>query len=290
MNQTLMPYMKKYFGEMVDHIGSVKKIVLPSAVNNVIIIDQDPIGRTPRSNPATYTKIFDEVRKIFAATKDSRARGYKEGRFSFNVKGGRCEECFGDGVIKIEMNFLPDVYVECSECKGKRYNKETLEILYKGKSIAEVLDMTVDEALIYFENLSSIKRRLQTLMDVGLGYIKLGQSSTTLSGGESQRIKITRELAKQKRGNTVYMLDEPTTGLHFEDVRKLITVLNRLVDKGNTVYVIEHNLDVVKSCDYIIDLGPEGGDNGGEVIAVGTPEELAKNKQSYTGEFLKRMM
>jgi excinuclease ABC subunit A len=282
--------MKKYFGEMVDHIGSVKKIVLPSAVNNVIIIDQDPIGRTPRSNPATYTKIFDEVRKIFAATKDSRARGYKEGRFSFNVKGGRCEECFGDGVIKIEMNFLPDVYVECSECKGKRYNKETLEILYKGKSIAEVLDMTVDEALIYFENLSSIKRRLQTLMDVGLGYIKLGQSSTTLSGGESQRIKITRELAKQKRGNTVYMLDEPTTGLHFEDVRKLIAVLNRLVDKGNTVYVIEHNLDVVKSCDYIIDLGPEGGDNGGEVIAVGTPEELAKNKQSYTGEFLKRMM
>jgi excinuclease ABC subunit A len=188
------------------------------------------------------------------------------------------------------MNFLPDVYVECSECKGKRYNKETLEILYKGKSIAEVLDMTVDEALIYFENLSSIKRRLQTLMDVGLGYIKLGQSSTTLSGGESQRIKITRELAKQKRGNTVYMLDEPTTGLHFEDVRKLIAVLNRLVDKGNTVYVIEHNLDVVKSCDYIIDLGPEGGDNGGEVIAVGTPEELAKNKQSYTGEFLKRMM
>ena len=282
--------MKKHFGEQVDNIGKFRKIEVPKSVNNVIVIDQDPIGRTPRSNPATYTKIFDEVRKIFAATKDSRARGYKEGRFSFNVKGGRCEECYGDGVIKIEMNFLPDVYVECSECKGKRYNKETLEILYKGKNIAEVLDMTVEEAAAYFENISSINRKLETLMDVGLGYIKLGQSSTTLSGGESQRIKITRELAKQKRGNTIYMLDEPTTGLHFEDVRKLISVLNRLVDKGNTVYVIEHNLDVVKSCDYIIDLGPEGGNNGGEVLAIGTPEEVAKEKKSYTGQFLKKMI
>jgi len=290
MNQTLMPFLKKHFGEQVDNIGKFRKIEVPKSVNNVIVIDQDPIGRTPRSNPATYTKIFDEVRKIFAATKDSRARGYKEGRFSFNVKGGRCEECYGDGVIKIEMNFLPDVYVECSECKGKRYNKETLEILYKGKNIAEVLDMTVEEAAAYFENISSINRKLETLMDVGLGYIKLGQSSTTLSGGESQRIKITRELAKQKRGNTIYMLDEPTTGLHFEDVRKLISVLNRLVDKGNTVYVIEHNLDVVKSCDYIIDLGPEGGNNGGEVLAIGTPEEVAKEKKSYTGQFLKKMI
>jgi excinuclease ABC subunit A len=290
MNQTLMPYMKKYFGGQVDHIGKHKKIEIPDSVSNVIIIDQDPIGRTPRSNPATYTKIFDEARKIFAATKDARARGYKEGRFSFNVKGGRCEECQGDGVIKIEMNFLPDVYVECSECNGKRYNKETLQVLYKGRNIAEVLDMTVEEALPFFENHSSIKRKLETLMDVGLGYIKLGQSSTTLSGGESQRVKITKELAKQKRGNTVYMLDEPTTGLHFEDVRKLISVLNRLVDKGNTVYVIEHNLDVVKCSDWIIDLGPEGGNNGGEVLASGTPEDIAKVKKSYTGQFLRKMI
>jgi len=290
MNQTIMPFMRKYFGEQVDRIGKYKSITVPDSVSNVIIIDQDPIGRTPRSNPATYTKIFDEVRSIFAETKDAKARGYKDGRFSFNVKGGRCEGCQGDGVIKIEMNFLPDVYVECSECKGKRYNKETLEILYKGKNIAEVLDMTVEEAVPYFENFSSIKRKIDTLMEVGLGYIKLGQASTTLSGGESQRIKITRELAKQKRGNTVYMLDEPTTGLHFEDVRKLISVLNRLVDKGNTVYVIEHNLDVVKSCDYIIDLGPEGGNHGGEIIAEGTPEQVAKNVKSYTGQFLKKMI
>jgi excinuclease ABC subunit A len=290
MNQTLMPYMKKYFGQQVDHIGKHKKIEIPESVSNVIIIDQDPIGRTPRSNPATYTKIFDEARKIFAATKDARARGYKEGRFSFNVKGGRCEECQGDGVIKIEMNFLPDVYVECSECNGKRYNKETLQVLYKGRNIAEVLDMTVEEALTYFENISSIKRKLETLMDVGLRYIKLGQSSTTLSGGESQRVKITKELAKQKRGNTVYMLDEPTTGLHFEDVRKLISVLNRLVDKGNTVYVIEHNLDVVKCSDWIIDLGPEGGNNGGQILASGTPEDIAKVKKSYTGLFLRKMI
>jgi excinuclease ABC subunit A len=290
MNQTLMPYMRKYFGESVDNIGKFGKIMIPDSVDNVIVIDQDPIGRTPRSNPATYTKIFDEVRKIFAATKDARARGYKEGRFSFNVKGGRCEECQGDGVIKIEMNFLPDVYVECSECKGGRYNKETLEILYKGKNISEVLDMTVEEAVGYFENFSSIKRKIETLQDVGLGYIKLGQASTTLSGGESQRIKITRELAKQKRGSTVYMLDEPTTGLHFEDTRKLISVLNRLVDKGNSVYVIEHNLDVIKCCDWVIDLGPEGGNNGGQILATGTPEELTKIKSSYTGQFLKKMV
>jgi excinuclease ABC subunit A len=290
MNQTVMPYLKKSFGEQTDFVGEVEGIMVPKDVSNVIVIDQDPIGKTPRSNPATYTKIFDEVREIFAMTKESRARGYKEGRFSFNVKGGRCEDCQGDGLIKIEMNFLPDVYVECSVCKGKRYNKETLEVLYKGRNIAEVLDMSVEKAIHLFENHPGISKKLQTLLDVGLGYIKLGQSSTTLSGGESQRIKITRELAKQKRGHIIYMLDEPTTGLHFEDVNKLISVLNRLVEKGNSVYVIEHNLDVIKSCDYITDLGPEGGNNGGEVIATGTPEEVAKNKQSYTGEFLRKML
>ncbi len=290
MNQTLMPFMQKQFGQSIDHIGTYQSISIPESVRNVIIIDQEPIGRTPRSNPATYTKIFDDVREIFAATKEARSRGYKEGRFSFNVKGGRCEECAGDGVIKIEMNFLPDVYVECSACKGHRYNRETLEILYKGKHIAEVLDMSVEEALSFFDNHPGIKKRLETLMDVGLGYIKLGQSSTTLSGGESQRIKITRELAKTKRGNTVYMLDEPTTGLHFEDTRKLIAVLNRLVDKGNTVYVIEHNLDVIKCADYIIDLGPEGGNAGGEIIAQGTPEDVVKTPKSYTGQFLKKMV
>ncbi|MGV8162450.1 MAG: excinuclease ABC subunit UvrA [Candidatus Nanoarchaeia archaeon] len=290
MNQTLMPYLKKYFGSTAERPGALKDIQIPKEINNVIVIDQDPIGKTPRSNPSTYTKIFDDVRKIFAETKEAKARGYAEGRFSFNVKGGRCETCKGDGLITIEMNFLPDVYVECSECKGKRYNKETLEIHYKGKNIADVLNMSVEEALEYFENHSSIMRKLETLNDVGLGYIKLGQSSTTLSGGESQRIKITRELAKQKKGNTIYLLDEPTTGLHFEDVRKLINVLNRLVEKGNSVYVIEHNLDVIKCCDYLVDLGPEGGDGGGEIIAEGTPEEVMKIKKSYTGEFLSKIL
>jgi excinuclease ABC subunit A len=290
MNLTLMPYLKKHFGSISERIGAVGEIEIPEDARNVIVIDQDPIGRTPRSNPSTYTKIFDDVRKLFAATKESKARGYSEGRFSFNIKGGRCETCKGDGQITIEMNFLPDVYVECSECKGKRYNKETLEIFYKGKNIADVLNMSVEEALEYFDNFPSIKRKLETLNDVGLGYIKLGQSSTTLSGGESQRIKITRELAKLKLGNTIYLLDEPTTGLHFEDVRRLITVLNRLVERGNTVYVIEHNLDVIKCCDYLIDLGPEGGDAGGEIVAQGTPEELIKSKKSYTGEFLSRVL
>ncbi len=290
MNQTLVPFLKKHFSQGSERIGKHTMIQVPENVRNIIVIDQDPIGRTPRSNPATYTKIFDDVREIFASTRESKARGYTEGRFSFNVKGGRCEACTGDGVIKIEMNFLPDVYVECSECKGKRYSKDTLEILYKGKNIAEVLTMSAEEALAYFENHPSIRRKLETLVDVGLGYIKLGQSSTTLSGGESQRIKITRELAKQKRGNTIYMLDEPTTGLHFEDTRKLITVLNRLVDKGNTVYVIEHNLDVIKSSDYVIDLGPEGGDGGGMLIAKGTPEHVMEVARSSTGEFLKKVM
>jgi excinuclease ABC subunit A len=259
-------------------------------VKNVIVIDQDPIGKTPRSNPATYTKLFDEIRKIFALTKEAKARGYDQGRFSFNVKGGRCETCQGDGVLRIEMNFLPDVYVQCSDCKGKRYNKVTLSVTYKGKNISEVLDMTVEEATKFFENIPLVSRKLQTLLDVGLGYIKLGQSSTTLSGGESQRIKITRELSKHKSGHVVYMLDEPTTGLHFDDTKRLIKVLNRLVAKGNTVYVIEHNLDVIKSCDYLIDLGPEGGAAGGEILAQGTPEEVSENHQSYTGKFLQKML
>jgi excinuclease ABC subunit A len=230
------------------------------------------------------------VRKLFASTKKARAHGYAPGRFSFNVKGGRCEICHGDGVLRISMNFLPDVYVQCDECHGKRYNNETLNIVYKGKNIAEVLDMTVEEAADFFKNIPIVSHKLQTLMDVGLGYIKLGQSSTTLSGGESQRIKITRELSKRKSGHVVYMLDEPTTGLHFDDTKRLIRVLNRLVEKGNTVFIIEHNLDVVKSCDYLVDLGPEGGEAGGEVVASGTPEEVSENDKSYTGKFLKRML
>ncbi|MDR0461382.1 MAG: excinuclease ABC subunit UvrA [Nitrososphaerota archaeon] len=290
MNLTVIPQLRKMFGEQVDKIGKHQSIQIPQVIRNVIVIDQDPIGRTPRSNPATYTKLFDEIRKIFAATKEAKTRGYKEGRFSFNVKGGRCENCQGDGVIRIEMNFLPDVYVQCSECKGKRYNKETLAVHYKGKNIAEVLDMTVEEALKFFENTPNIARRLKTLDDVGLGYIKLGQSSTTLSGGESQRIKITRELSKNKQGHVVYMLDEPTTGLHFDDTKRLIRVLNRLVDNGNTVYIIEHNLDVIKSCDYILDLGPEGGGAGGKIIAEGTPETVAKTPGSYTGQFLEKIL
>jgi excinuclease ABC subunit A len=290
MNQTVMPVLRQKFGERIDKIGQHSSIEIPSIVKNVIVINQDPIGRTPRSNPATYTKLFDEIRRIFAATREAKARGYSEGRFSFNVKGGRCETCHGDGILRIEMNFLPDVYVQCSECKGKRYNKETLSVPFKGKNIAEVLDMTVEEGAKFFENMPLVSRKLQTLQDVGLGYIKLGQSSTTLSGGESQRIKITRELSKHKSGHVVYMLDEPTTGLHFDDTKRLIKVLNRLVEKGNTVYVIEHNLDVVKSCDYLIDLGPEGGAAGGEILAQGTPEEVAENFKSCTGKFLQKML
>ncbi|MBS3148272.1 excinuclease ABC subunit UvrA [Candidatus Woesearchaeota archaeon] len=290
MNQTLIPVLQKHFGATPGKIGKYQDLKIPSTIDNVIVIDQEPIGRTPRSNPATYTKLFDEIRAIFADTKEARARGYKEGRFSFNVKGGRCERCQGDGVIKIEMNFLPDVYVPCEDCKEKRYNKDTLSITYKDKCIADVLELSVEESIKFFENHPSIMRKLQTLFDVGLGYIKLGQSSTTLSGGESQRIKLTRELAKSKRGSTLYLLDEPTTGLHFEDVRKLITVLNRLVEKGNSVFVIEHNLDVIKCCDHIIDLGPEGGDKGGVVVAQGTPEELCEYEQSYTAKFLKKLL
>jgi excinuclease ABC subunit A len=290
MNLTAMPVLRQKFGERIDKVGKHRIVDVPSFIRNVIVINQDPIGRTPRSNPATYTKLFDEVRKIFAFTREAKARGYNPGRFSFNVKGGRCETCHGNGVLRIEMNFLPDVYVQCSECQGKRYNKETLSVLYKGKNISEVLNMTVEEASEFFKNMPRVSSKLQTLLDVGLGYIKLGQSSTTLSGGESQRIKITRELSKHKSGHVVYMLDEPTTGLHFDDTKRLIKVLNRLVEKGNTVYIIEHNMDVIKNCDYLIDLGPEGGEAGGKVIAQGTPEEVSRSVRSHTGKFLKRLL
>ena len=256
----------------------------------MIDIDQSPIGRTPRSNPATYTGVFDMIRDLFAGTPDAKAKGYKKGRFSFNVKGGRCEACSGDGIIKIEMHFLPDVYVPCEVCEGKRYNRETLEVKYKGKSIYDVLDMTVEEALEFFKNVPSIERKIQTLYDVGLSYVKLGQPSTELSGGEAQRIKLATELSKRSTGKTIYILDEPTTGLHFADVHKLIEILRRLSDGGNTVVVIEHNLDVIKTADYIIDMGPEGGDGGGTVIAKGTPEEVAKVKESYTGQYVKKYL
>ena len=270
--------------------GKHKDIEGISQLDKVINIDQSPIGRTPRSNPATYTGVFDLIRDLFAATPDAKARGYKKGRFSFNVKGGRCEACAGDGILKIEMHFLPDVYVPCEVCGGKRYNRETLEVKYKGKSIYDVLDMTVEEALHFFENVPSIRRKMETLYDVGLSYIRLGQPSTTLSGGEAQRIKLATELSKRSTGKTIYILDEPTTGLHFADVHKLTEILRRLSSDGNTVVVIEHNLDVIKTADYIIDIGPEGGDKGGTVIAKGTPEEVAKNPISYTGKYIDAML
>ncbi|MBE5899297.1 MAG: excinuclease ABC subunit UvrA [Lachnospiraceae bacterium] len=270
--------------------GKHKKIEGIEQLDKIIDIDQSPIGRTPRSNPATYTGVFDSIRDLFTATPDAKERGYKKGRFSFNVKGGRCEACSGDGIVKIEMHFLPDVYIPCEVCNGKRYNRETLEVKYKGKTIYDVLDMTVEEALGFFENVPSIHRKIQTLYDVGLSYIKLGQPSTTLSGGEAQRIKLATELSKRGTGKTIYILDEPTTGLHFEDVNKLVDILRKLSDNGNTVVVIEHNLDVIKTADYIIDLGPEGGDGGGTIVATGTPEEVAKHKKSYTGMFLKKVL
>ncbi len=278
--------MKKIYKSSTEP-GVYDEIIFDSDVDKVIVIDQSPIGRTPRSNPATYTKIFDPIRQAFAEAKEAKVRGYKAGRFSFNVRGGRCEACQGDGLIKIEMNFLPDVYIECEECKGTRYNRETLDVKYKGKSIAQVLDMTVEEAREHFQNVPAIRSKLDTLLGVGLGYIKLGQSSTTLSGGEAQRIKLTRELAKRGTGKTIYLLDEPTTGLHFADVKKLISVLDDLVAKGNSVVVIEHNLDVIKCADYIIDLGPEGGNAGGRIVAAGTPEEVAAVEESHTGRYLK---
>lgn len=270
--------------------GKHKGIEGVEQLDKVINIDQSPIGRTPRSNPATYTGVFDLIRDLFASTADAKAKGYSKGRFSFNVKGGRCEACGGDGIIKIEMHFLPDVYVPCEVCGGKRYNRETLDVKYKGKSIFDVLDMTVEEALSFFENVPYIRRKIETLYDVGLSYVKLGQPSTTLSGGEAQRIKLATELSRRSTGKTIYILDEPTTGLHFEDVHKLVEILHRLADGGNTVVVIEHNLDVIKTADYIIDMGPEGGDRGGTVIAQGTPEEIVKVKKSYTGYYVKKML
>ena len=259
-------------------------------LDKVIDIDQSPIGKTPRSNPATYTGLFDLIRQLFAATPDAKVRGYNAGRFSFNVKGGRCESCKGDGIVKIEMHFLPDVYVPCEVCHGKRYNRETLEVRYKGKNIYDVLDMTVDEALPFFSAHPKIKNKLQTLYDVGLGYIKLGQPSTTLSGGEAQRVKLATELSRRDTGRTLYILDEPTTGLHAHDVKRLLGILNRLADSGSSVLVIEHNLDVIKTADWIIDLGPEGGDEGGTVVATGTPEQVALCEKSYTGQFLKKAL
>jgi excinuclease ABC subunit A len=273
-----------------EKAGGIKTILGLEALDKVINIDQSPIGRTPRSNPATYTAVFGDIRDLFAQLQESRLRGYKPGRYSFNVKGGRCEACSGDGIIKIEMHFLPDVYVQCEVCKGARYNRETLEVRYKGRSIAEVLDMTVSQALQFMENIPRIKGKLKTLEEVGLGYIKLGQSATTLSGGEAQRVKLSKELAKRATGRTIYILDEPTTGLHFDDIKKLLEVLQRLVETGNTVVIIEHNLDVIKTADHIIDLGPEGGDRGGAVIATGTPEEVARVNRSYTGQFLRKML
>ncbi len=259
-------------------------------LDKVIDIDQSPIGRTPRSNPATYTGVFDHIRKLFAKTNESKVRGYQPGRFSFNVSGGRCEACSGDGTIKIEMHFLPDVYVPCEICKGARYNRDTLEILFKGKNISEILNLPISEALEFFSNQPPIARHLQTLVDVGLGYVRLGQSAPTLSGGEAQRVKLASELAKRSTGHTIYLLDEPTTGLHFEDIARLLTVLTRLVDQGNTVLVIEHNLDVIKTADHIIDLGPEGGDGGGMVVATGTPEQVANVSASHTGRYLKPLL
>ncbi|HET9494504.1 MAG TPA: excinuclease ABC subunit UvrA, partial [Chloroflexia bacterium] len=273
-----------------DRPGAHQSVEGMDQIDKVIEIDQSPIGRTPRSNPATYTGAFTPIREVFAKVPESRVRGYDMGRFSFNVKGGRCEACRGDGIIEIEMQFLPDVYVPCEVCHGARYNRETLEIRYKGKNIAEVLDMTVEEAAEYFENVPSIRNKLKTLCDVGLGYIRLGQPATTLSGGEAQRIKLAAELSRKATGKTLYILDEPTTGLHFADIERLLHVLQRLTDQGNTILVIEHNLDVIKTADWLIDLGPEGGDAGGEVVAVGTPEEVADIESSHTGQFLKRVL
>ena len=286
VNEVLYKNLAQQLNGASEKPGKCKKIKGIENIDKIINIDQSPIGRSPRSNPATYTGAFDLIRDIFAGTNEAKIRGYEKGRFSFNVSGGRCESCNGDGVHKIEMHFLPDVYVPCEVCKGKRYNRETLEVKYKGKNIADVLDMTVEEALDFFENIPKIKQKIQTLYDVGLGYIKLGQPSTTLSGGEAQRVKLATELSKRATGKTLYILDEPTTGLHIADVHRLVDILQRLVDTGNTIIVIEHNLDLIKTCDHIIDLGPEGGDAGGEIVAVGTPEQICKNERSYTGEFL----
>jgi excinuclease ABC subunit A len=270
--------------------GRHERIVGVELLDKIVHVDQAPIGRTPRSNPATYTGVFDHIRKLFSETAEAKVRGYQPGRFSFNVKGGRCENCAGDGTIRIEMNFLPDVYVTCEECHGLRYNRETLQVHYKGKSIGDVLNLPIAEAAEFFAPISSIARYLNTLVEVGLGYVRLGQSATTLSGGEAQRVKLATELQRRATGKTIYLLDEPTTGLHFEDVRKLLAVLQNLLDKGNTVIVIEHNLDVIRTADWIIDLGPEGGSGGGTVVAAGTPEQLAKISTSHTGKFLRELL
>jgi excinuclease ABC subunit A len=287
IHETLFPILNKHFYRSRTEPLHFKEITGLQLVDKVIEVDQSPIGRTPRSNPATYTGVFTDIRDLFAQLPESKIRGYKPGRFSFNVKGGRCETCEGAGLRLIEMEFLPDVYVPCETCKGKRYNRETLEVRFKGKSISDVLDMTVEEAVTFFENQPKIIRKIQTLSEVGLGYISLGQHATTLSGGEAQRVKLATELSKRDTGKTFYILDEPTTGLHFQDITHLLDVLQKLVDKGNTVLIIEHNMDVIKSADYIVDLGPEGGEKGGMIIASGTPEQVARNKASFTGKFLK---
>jgi excinuclease ABC subunit A len=290
VNDTLYRYVAGRLNDTSYDPAPCREVEGLEHVDRVIDIDQSPIGRTPRSNPATYTGLFTPIRELFAAVPESRARGYEAGRFSFNVKGGRCEACQGDGVIKVEMHFLPDVYVPCDVCKGRRYNRETLEIRYKGRNIDEVLDMTVEDALTFFRNVPAVSSKLETLMNVGLGYVRIGQNATTLSGGEAQRVKLAKELAKRATGRTLYILDEPTTGLHFHDIAQLLEVLHRLRDEGNTVVVIEHNLDVIKTADWIIDLGPEGGDGGGRVVAVGTPEQIAAHPASYTGRYLRRTL
>jgi excinuclease ABC subunit A len=286
----LAKQLAKQFHRAKQPVGAHTEIKGLEHLDKVITIDQSPIGRTPRSNPATYTGSFTMIRDLFAGTPEARMRGYKAGRFSFNVKGGRCEHCSGDGSIKIEMHFLPDVYVTCPECQGHRYNPEALEIFYKGKNISQVLEMTTEEAHNFFKNIPALEKKLKILVDVGLGYLTLGQPANTLSGGEAQRIKLSTELARRSTGQTLYILDEPTIGLHFADVENLIKILNKLVRRGNSILMIEHNLDMIKVADYIIDLGPEGGDEGGEIVAVGTPEEVAKNKKSYTGHYLAKML
>ena len=287
VNEIIYKYLAAKLNRAKTRCGEFVSMKGVEYLDKVICIDQSPIGRTPRSNPATYTGVFSDIRDLFSKTPDAKAHGYSSGRFSFNVKGGRCEACEGDGIIKIEMHFLPDIYVPCEVCKGRRYNRETLEIHYKGKSIYDVLEMTVDEGVEFFEHIPKIAKKLKTLQEVGLGYIKIGQPATTLSGGEAQRVKLSTELSKRSTGSTIYILDEPTTGLHTADVHKLIDVLQRLTDQGNTVLVIEHNLNVIKIADHIIDLGPEGGDGGGMIVAQGTPEEVAQCKASYTGQYLK---
>jgi len=290
INDTLFRILASQINDNSQASAPFERIEGVELIDRVIDIDQNPIGRTPRSNPATYTGLFTPIRDLLAGTQEARARGYKAGRFSFNVKGGRCEACQGDGVIKVEMHFLPDIYVACDVCHSRRYNRETLEIRYKGKNIHEILEFTVEDALELFRSVPVVAQKLQTLVDVGLGYIRLGQSATTLSGGEAQRVKLAKELSKRDTGRTMYILDEPTTGLHFYDIEQLLKVLQRLVGQGNTVIVIEHNLDVIKTADWVIDLGPEGGDGGGEIIAVGTPETVAENPRSYTGRYLKPML